>query len=415
MSRGRGFGVLWSANALSNLADGLAFVSMPLLAASMTDDPRLVAGLATLYALVRLLVALPIGVWVDRWDRRTLLVAANLLRGVALLVLAVTVQFGVSSLVIMYAAMAVVGALESVADSAAVAMLPSLVDRKRLDFANGRVAAAQLVCDEFAGPPLGGILFALAAAAPVFAMGGLWAAAGLVALALPIRRSPQPRADAPPARRSVYAEAREGIAWLARHRVVGILALLGALASVGYMLPFSILVLFAEERLGLNGTGYGLLLAFSALGGLLGSFLAPRLRTWLGYRWTVATSLLLGALTLGGLAVTTDPVLAGVLLALYILHAVVWSICALSLRQRLVPDALLGRVGGAARVLSLLGLAVGSAVGGILGAIDLTIPVAAGAAVFAGCCLLAAVTLRGELTPDDHSVVAIREVDAELR
>ncbi|MCR2799481.1 MFS transporter [Microbacterium sp. zg-Y818] len=415
MSRGRGFGVLWSANALSNLADGLAFVSMPLLAASMTDDPRLVAGLATLYALVRLLVALPIGVWVDRWDRRTLIVAANLLRGVALLVLALTVQFGVSSLVILYAAMAVVGTLESVADSAAVAMLPSLVDRKRLGSANGRVAAAQLICDEFAGPPLGGFLFALAAAAPVLAMGGLWAAAGLVALALPIRRSTQPHADAPPARPSVYAEAREGIAWFARHRVVGFLALIGALASVGYMLPFSILVLFAEERLGLDATGYGLLLAFSALGGLLGSFLAPRLRTWLGYRWTIVASLLLGALSLGGLAVTTDPILAGVLLALYILHAVVWSICALSLRQRLVPDALLGRVGGATRVLGLLGLAAGSALGGVLGAIDLTIPVAGGAVVFVGCYLLAAVTLRGELTPDDRSVVATREVDAATR
>lgn len=80
MSLGRKFGVLWSASALSNVADGIAFVSMPLLAASMTDDPRLVAGLATLYALVRLLVALPIGVWVDRIDRRTLMVTANLLR-----------------------------------------------------------------------------------------------------------------------------------------------------------------------------------------------------------------------------------------------------------------------------------------------------------------------------------------------
>ncbi|MCR2824415.1 MFS transporter [Microbacterium sp. zg.Y909] len=250
--------------------------------------------------------------------------------------------------------------------------------RKRLDSANGRVAAAQLICDEFAGRPLGGFLFALAAAAPVFAMGGLWAAAGLVALALPVRRSPRPHADAPPARRSVYAEAREGIAWLARHRVVGVLALIGALASVGYMLPFSILVLFAGERLGLSGIGYGLLLAFSALGGLLGSFLAPRLRSWLGYRWTIVASLLLGALSLGGLAVMTYPILAGVLLALYILHAVVWSICALSLRQRLVPDALLGRVGGAARVLGLLGLAAGSALGGMLGAIDLTLPVAGG-------------------------------------
>lgn len=400
MSLGRGFGVLWGANALSNLSDGLAFVSMPLLAASMTDDPRLVAGLATLYALVRLLVALPIGVWVDRVNRRTLIVVANLMRGLALLGLALTLHFGASTLVVLYATMAVVGTLESLADNAAVAILPSLVERERLDSANGRIAAAQLVADEFAGPPLGGLLFALAAAAPVFAMGGLWAVAGLVALALPIRRSSGSPTAATAPRRSIYAEAREGIAWLARDRIVGSLALIGALASVGYMLPFSILVLFAQESLELSGTGYGLLLAFSALGGLLGSFLASRLRKLLGYRWTIVASLLLGALTLGGLALTTHPIVAGVLLALYILHAAVWNICSLSLRQQLVPDDLLGRVGGAARVLGLLGLAAGSALGGILGAIDLAMPIAIGAAVFAACCLVATVTLRGELTPD---------------
>ncbi|WP_150459947.1 MFS transporter [Nesterenkonia ebinurensis] len=397
MALGRGFGVLWSANALSNLSDGLAFVSMPLLAASMTEDPRLVAGLATLYALVRLFVALPIGVWVDRFDRRTLIVAANLLRGVALVGLALSIQFGPSSLVVLYATMAVVATLESLADNAAVAILPSLVKREQLDSANGRVAAVQLVADEFAGPPLGGFLFALAAAAPVFAMGGLWAVAGLVALALPIRGSSRAPVEAPAVRRSVYTDAAEGIVWLARHHVVGGLALIGALASVGYMLAFSILVLFAQERLGLTGTGYGLLLAFSALGGLLGSVLASRLRRCLGYRWTIVTSLLLGALTLGGLALTTNAILAGVLLALYILHAVVWNICSVSLRQRLVPDHLLGRVGGAARVLGLLGLALGSALGGILGTIHLAIPVAVGATVFVFCGLIAAVTLRDEL------------------
>lgn len=400
MPLGRGFAVLWSANALSNVADGIAFVSMPLLAASMTDDPRLVAGLATLYALVRLFVALPIGVWVDRADRRTLMASANLLRGGALVGLALTVQLGVSSLVVLYATMAVVGTLESVADSSALAVVPSLVGRDHLDTANGRIAAAQLVADELAGPPLGGFLFALAAAAPVYAMGGLWALAGLVAVALPVRRSSTTPAEGLPGRPSVFAEARDGIVWLAHHRVVGSLALVGALASVGYMLPFSILVLLADARLGLDGTGYGLLLASSALGGLLGSVLAPRVRRRLGYRWTIVASLLLATLTLMGLALTRSPLVAGVLLALYILHAVVWSICALSLRQRLVPDELLGRVGGAARVLGLLGLAVGSLLGGVLGAIDLVVPVAVGAVVFAGCCVLATVMLRGDLTPD---------------
>ncbi|SMX71128.1 MFS transporter [Brevibacterium aurantiacum] len=108
MSLGRSFRVLWGANAASNLADGLAFVSIPLLATSLTDDPRWIAGLSTLYALVRLLVALPIGVWVDRVDRRLILIVANILRGVAVLALAICVHLGIGGLVLLYAAYAVI-------------------------------------------------------------------------------------------------------------------------------------------------------------------------------------------------------------------------------------------------------------------------------------------------------------------
>lgn len=404
MTMGRGFGALWSANALSNLVDGLAFISMPLLAASMTDDPRIVAGLATLYAIVRLFVALPIGVLVDRIDRRSLIIIANLLRGLALLTFALTLYLGLSSLVILYISMAVVATLESTADNAAVAILPSLVDRGRLDSANGRIAAAQLVADEFAGPPLGGFLIAISTAAPVFAMGGLWAVAGLVAIALPVHPRPHNQLGVATTRsgpRSVYKEALDGIVWLAHHRLVGGLAVIGALASVGYMLTFSILVLFAREKLGLNETSYGLLLACSALGGLLGSLITSKLRNELGYRWTIAGSLLLGALSMGGLAMSTNPVIAGALLAAYILHAVVWNICSTSLRQRLIPDAMLGRVGGATRVLGLLGLALGSFLGGLLGTISLFTSVATAAGVFVVCSILAALIVQDESTTPD--------------
>lgn len=190
--------------------------------------------------------------------------------------------------------------------------------------------------------------------------------------------------------------------WLRRHRAVGSLALVGALASVGYMLPFSILVLFAQDQLGLDGAGYGFLLAFSAVGGLVGSFLTPRLRARLGYRWTIVASLLLGSLALGGLSITTDVIAAGALLALYILHAVVWGIGAVSLRQRLVPDDLLGRVGAAGRVLGLLGLATGSALGGLLGAIDLVVPIVARSVLFAVCSLVAGVMLQGVVRHEEQ-------------
>ncbi|MFJ7751079.1 MFS transporter [Arthrobacter sp. NPDC097144] len=409
MSLGRSFNVLWGANAASNLADGLAFVSMPLLAASLTDDPRWVAGLATVYALVRLLAALPLGVWVDRADRRSLLAAANLWRGGAVLVLALCVSYGAGGLLLLYGAFAVIGILESAADNASVSLVPGIVASRNLDRANSRLSAAQLIADEFAGPPLGGFLFAVAAAAPVYAMGGLWAAAGFLALALPKRGLIPSRAGAAPAgtvelgagglsvagteRTSLWKEAAAGIRWLAKHREVGGLALLGALASVGYMLPFSVLVLFAQQQLHVDTVGYGMILSVSALGGLAGSYAAPRIRRRLGYRWTVVASLLIGAGSLGALAATRSGVVAALLLAAYIFHAVVWGICATSIRQRLVPDDLRGRVNASSRVVGLLGLALGSALGGVLASWHIALPAAAGALVFVVCAAVAALLL----------------------
>lgn len=296
-------------------------------------------------------------------------------------------------------------------------LVPSLVDTRRLDTANSRNFAAQLVADDLAGPPLGGVLFAVAASAPFFAMGGLWAAAGALALALP--RRPRDHSgvpargrpgDAPPGARTVardrgpvdvpprrpraWADALAGAAWLRTHGLVAGLAGIGAVASVGYMLAFSILVVFARDRLDLDASGYGVVLAISAAGGLVASLVTPALRTRLGYRWTIAASLLLGAVSLGLLAVTHHPVVAAVLLAGYIAHAVAWGICATSLRQRLVPSRLLGRVNAAVRVLSLLGLAVGAALGGLLADLDVALPVGVGGAVFLGAAVAALALFR---------------------
>ncbi len=393
MSLGRAFATLWGANAASNLADGLAFVSIPLLAMSFTDDPRLVAGLATLYAVVRLLAALPIGVLVDRLDRRTILVITNLIRGGAVTALAICTQLDIGGLILLYVVYGVIGTLESAADNAAVSLVPSIVKKRQLDSANGRISAAQLVADEFAGPPLGGFLFAFAAAAPVYAMGGLWAAAGMIALALPSRITATPGAT-PTKRPPMWKEAAAGASWLARHRIVGSLAMIGALASVGYMLTFSILVIFAQDRLGVSPAGYGVILSVSALGGLIGSFTIARVRLRIGYRWTIVASLTLGAAALLGLATTTNTVVASACLVVYIFHAVVWGICSVSLRQRLVPEPLRGRVNATAQVLGLLGLAVGSFAGGLLAVIDIALPVAVGGGIFLACALVALILLR---------------------
>lgn len=369
MSLGRSFARLWAGNALGNLSDGLAFVVIPLLAVALTTDPVLVAGLPAAYSAVRLLTVMPVGVLVDRWDRRAILWSTNLLRGLLLVGFAAALSAGVESITALYAVYVALGVLESAADNAALSVLPSLVPQAQLDRANGRISAAQLIADEFVGPPLGGLLFAVAVALPVYAMGGLHLGAAVCFLALPRSGGVELAggAQSPPVQRgSFFADAVEGARWLSGHRLLGGLAVVGAVANLAYMVPFSVLVLWAREVLGLGATGYGVLLAVSALGGLVGSFAAAPVRERLGYPATIIGALLLGVATMVGLWLTTSPWVAGGLLAAYILHAVVWGICVAALRQRLVPDHLRGRVNASARLLALVGLTVGALLGGVI-------------------------------------------------
>ncbi|USQ80021.1 MFS transporter [Ornithinimicrobium faecis] len=383
MRLGAAFQRLWFGNAFGNLADGLAFVTIPLVAVALTSSPALIAGLATAYSLTRLLVTVPIGVYVDRLDRRTLMWTANLLRGLALVALAGLLFVGQPSIWVLYAVYCFVGIMENVADNAAVAILPDLVAEDQLDSANSHISSVQLIADEFAGPPLGGLLFGIAAGLAVITTGSLYCLAALAFLLLP-RKGPGPDVDLEEPRPGLWAEAVEGLRWMAGHAQIRTLAGIGALANFAYMVPFSILVLFALERLHLSAAGYGVLLAVSSLGGLVGAAVAASVRRRLGYRFTMALSMVLGSATLLGLGFTTNPVVAGLLLALYILHATVYSIAATSLRQRLVPAHLRGRTYAGSRVLSLTGLALGGAVGGVLAeTLSLAAPLFAGGIAFA--------------------------------
>ncbi len=384
-SLGRDFRWLWTGNAAGNMADGVAFVAIPLVATSLTTSPALIAGLALVHSAVRILLVVPVGVIVDRVDRRLLMWLPNVLRGSLLLALAASFAGGVESLLLLYVAFALVGVMEIAADNAAISVLPDLVGPDDLDRANGRIATAQLVADEFVGPPLGGFLFALALAAPLAATGALYAGAGLLFLAIP--RQPRPtRHDDEPERPSMWRDAADGASWIRGQRLLLGLAATGGLASVAYMMTFSIIVLYATDTLGVSPTGYGVILAVSSLGGLLASFSTARMRQVLGYRLLVPAALALGSITMLGLFLTTSPYVAAALLAAYIFHVTVWSICVVSLRQQLVPDGLRGRLNSLFKLSGLIGLVLGAAVAGPLASLaGLAVPFGIAALIFGGC------------------------------
>lgn len=378
MKLGPEFRRIWFGNASSNLADGVTFVAMPLLAATLTRDPLLISGLSAAYAVPRIIAVLFAGVMIDRGDRRRLLHLSNYSRALVFALLAVLILSDLLTLPTLYLAFALVGIIETVSDSSAFAVLPQAVPARGLDRANSQIAATQIVVDEFVGPPVGGFLFGLAPVAPIIANAFSFLGAGMGYQAL--RGDYRQEYESGP---SMVEEIREGAVWLWRNHIVRTLVAVGAVASIAYMIPFSYLVLYSSEVLGLDPTGYGLLLAFSALGGLLGAWSASRMREVLGYCRSIVIALTTGAASFVTIFFVDHLVVVAVALAVYIWHSVVWNVLASSMRQKITPNRLMGRVGSVSRLLGLSGLAAGALIGGALASlVDLAFPFLVAGALF---------------------------------
>ncbi|MBK1784501.1 MFS transporter [Prauserella cavernicola] len=359
---GADFGKLWAANAFTNVADGITLAAGPLLISSLTDDPALVAGSVFVQQLPWLLFSLVSGAYVDRLDRRRLLVVVNLLRGLVGTGLALAVFSGTVTVAAVYVAFFLFGTAETLADNASSAMLPAIVPDEALPRANSRLIALQVVANQFVAPPVGAALFVFAAAAP-FGVNAV-----VFALAAPLLGVLTRQAPVTEQRRPLWTEIGEGLRWLWAHRVVRMLAVSISLMNLTMLAAFAILVLYARERLGLGGIGYGLLLTAMAAGGLLGTVVAGRLRVWFADSTLLRTGLVVETLTHVVLAVASTPWVAVVTLVAFGLHGSVWGVVSQTWRQRAVPDRLRGRVNSVYLLFSIGGAALGSLVSGPLAA-----------------------------------------------
>ncbi|MFC7550913.1 MFS transporter [Plantactinospora sp. GCM10030261] len=371
---GRDFHAVWLASAVSNLGDGVTMVAGPLLVASLTTDRSLIAGAVLAQQLPWLLLALVSGALVDRLDRRRLIVAVNLGRGVVLAALAVTIVTGTVGIPAIYLAFFLLGTGETLADTASSALLPSIVPAERLEQANARLMATFVVGNQFAAKPLGAYLFVAGVAVPF----GVDAASfGLAAVLLAVVRwrpvSPATAQAGLPRRRGLLAEITDGVRALWSLPALRLLAVCLAVMNVAFCAAFAVFVLYAEQRLGLDPLRYGVLLTASAAGGLLGTWLAPRLRRRFGTANLLRAGLLIEVSIQVVLAGTRSPWVAGLVLVVFGVHTMVWGVLVVSLRQRLVPDHLRGRVGSVYSLLDLGGAAVGTAVGGALAGLTGTV------------------------------------------
>jgi MFS family permease len=311
-----------------------------------------------------LLFSLVSGVLVDRLDRRRLVAIVDLTRAVIIGALALVIALHGATVAGLYTALFLLGTGDTLATTGTVALLPAIVDDAQLHRANAQIQGAKVVGGDIAGPPLGAWLFVLAPALPFAFDSGTFVVAGLLGLSLRVRRQPQRPADAPPS--TMRADIREGLVYLWGQPTLRMLAICICLMNItfdGTAAPF---VLFARERLGLGAEGYGLLLGLSAIGSLIGAGLVGRLVGAYGPSRLLRAGLVIESATHLVLALTRSPYVAGVIMTAFGVHAAIWSVVTVTLRQRLVPDDLLGRVTSAYALFSVGGSSIGALCGGLL-------------------------------------------------
>ncbi|HUC27464.1 MAG TPA: MFS transporter [Streptosporangiaceae bacterium] len=378
---------VWWANTVSSVGDGAVTVALPLLAVTITRDPRLIALVSAAFYLPWLLLSLPVGALADRHDRVALMWRAQAVQCIVVALLAVLAVIGAAGIAVLIAAGFFLGAAEVVFSNAAQAELPRLVPAQALPKANGNLQVSLTLGETFLGPPLGSVLFAAARALPFGLDAGSFAVSAALLSGLPRRDSAiGERAPAAGLRGSVM----EGLRWLLRHRLLRIVAVLLGAANFGSQMGQATLVLLATQTLHVGAKGYGLLWTAAAVGSILGGLANPAITRRAGDLPSLIIAMAAFAAVYVAIGLAPGAIVLGLLMACNGFFATMWNVVTVSLRQRIVPDELLGRVNSVYRMIGWGLIPLGALAGGFAARLGgLRAPYLAGGAVCGLALLLA--------------------------
>lgn len=361
---GRDFRWLLASSWTSNIGDGIALAASPLLIASMTDSPVLVASGAVLQFLPWLLFGLHAGAIADRLDRRMLIMVANGIRALVLVALCVFLVTGMANIWIVLAVAFLYGCAEVFVDTTSSTLLPMMVKKSDLGIGNARLQAGFLVANQFGGPPLGAFLFAVGSFWP-FAVQAICVALAIVLISRIATTRPVPR-DADRPRTAVHTDILEGVRWLWRNPPVRTLVIIILTFNITWAAPWGVLVLYATEHLQMGPVGYGALTTASAIGGLLSTLSFGWLERHFSFKALMRVCLTAEVLMHLAFALTTSGVVAFVIMFAFGAYAFVWGTISTTVRQRLVPHELQGRIASVNMVGVFGGLVIGQALGGVI-------------------------------------------------
>jgi len=352
----------FAASSISNAGDGLAVAATPLLTLSLTRDARLIGAVSFAASVPWLVLILPAGVVIDRLDRRTTMIVVNWIRAGVYALLATLASTRNLDIWTLIGLMVVIGCCEVLFDMTAQALLPAIVQSDQLERANGLLYSTEMICNNFVGLPAGSWLFVIAVGMPFGLNAASFALSAVIISRIALRSTDR---GAPPTRRNFRLDLRDGLRWLYEHRLIRLLAVMLGCVNFAGALGAAIWVKYAADELGVTGSLYGALLALLAIGSILGGFIGDKIADRLGRRTILYAYVVF---TIDGLVYAFFPNVA--MIAAWMLFmgvaSTTWNIVTVSLRQRLIPEELFGRVNSVYRFVGTGAASLGSLAGGFI-------------------------------------------------
>lgn len=359
--RNRDYVLLWSGQAVSTLGSGISGLAFPLLVLALTHSAAQAGFVAAVFGLPYLLISLPAGALVDRWDRKRVMLVCDAVRAVNMGSIPLTAALGHLSIVQIYLNAAVEGTFFVFFNVAEVAALPRVVDKSQIPDASSQNQAAQ-AGTALVSPPLGGFLFQTVSHSFPFLADAVSYGFSVLSL-LFIKTEFQLERTAE--QRRLWVEIGEGLRWLWNQPLIRYMTFLTGGLNFSGNATFLILLILAKQE-GASPALIGVMFAITSIGGLAGSIVAPRIQRRFGYAPVIITCVWIGALVIPLFTLAPNPFVLGALGAVGFLTGPIYNAVQFSYRVSLIPDELQGRVNSAVRMVAFGTIPLGTALAGVL-------------------------------------------------